>query len=151
MKPRPFAAAALLMACYNGSPSSVSPNDFADGLVAFVQDVNDRAWPHDTLTIESATVSADTLAVTVRFGGGCRKHRFALLLGTAFMESHPVQIQARLAHDAAGDLCRALITESLKFDLTRLKQRYRASYGSGAAAVIMNLVGHGRSVRYSFP
>jgi hypothetical protein len=141
---------AVLLGCRDGAPSSASPNAFADGAVAFADNVIDAAWPRDSLSIESAAVIGDTLRLTLRFGGGCRPHRIGLLLGNVFMESYPVQVHARLAHDAAGDMCKALLTRTRDFDLTPLRRRYRASYGAGAAVVILNLAGYRGSVRYAF-
>ncbi len=145
-----LAVACLSVSCRGGSTDGIAPNAFADGLVAFVGNVDDPAWPRDAVTVDSAAASGDTLHLMVRYGGGCRTHRFALLLGNAFMESHPVQVHVRLAHDADGDMCRALLSRSLSFDLTPLKAAYRASYGPGAATIVMNLVGQGRSIRYTF-
>lgn len=143
-------ALAMSLGCRDGSPSSATPNAFSDGAVAVVANVNDSAWPRDALTIDSAAVIADTLRLYMRYGGGCRPHRVALLLGNAFMESYPVQVHARLAHDAAGDMCKALLTRTQDFDLTSLKRRYKASYGAGAGVVVLNLAGYSGSVRYAF-
>lgn len=149
---RVWMAVALSMSvgCRDGSPSSATPNAFTDGAVAVVANVNDARWPQDAVMIESAVVLGDTLRLTVRYGGGCRPHRVALLIGNAFMESHPVQVRARLAHDASGDMCKALLTRTQDFDLTPLKRRYRASYGAAAGVVVLNLAGHSGSVRYAF-
>ncbi|HEV8365143.1 MAG TPA: hypothetical protein VGQ52_16625 [Gemmatimonadaceae bacterium] len=140
----------LLVACGDNPSRSVAPNAISDGAVNVVDDVSSQAWPSDPLTIESATIVADALQATVRFGGGCTRHRIALLLGRAFMESFPVQVHARLAHDAGGDMCDALLTRTLTFDLTPLKQRYRNAYGAGAATVVINLSSFPRSLRYAF-
>jgi hypothetical protein len=140
----------LVVACGNEPSGSVAPNAMADGAVNVVADVSSPAWPSDPLTIESATITGDVLQVTVRFGGGCARHRIALLISHVFMESHPVQVRARLAHDAGGDMCEALLRRTLTFDLTPLKRRYRASYGGGSAAVIIHLSGLPRSLRYDF-
>lgn len=142
----------LLLAACSRSPErdSVSPNALTDGMVALVDDVNAKDWPHDPFTIDSATIADDALTIVARFGGGCRDHIFALLLGRAFMESHPVQIHARLSHNARGDACDALITKTWTFDLTRLKERYRASYGRAPATIVINLNGLDRQLRYSF-
>ncbi|MGH7710163.1 MAG: hypothetical protein ACREOG_02705 [Gemmatimonadaceae bacterium] len=147
-----YSAFPLVLSCGSGMSGTVSPNAFADGLVAVVDRVNDPAWPHDALTVDSATVASDTLRLWVRFGGGCRTHRFALLLSRAFMESYPVQVHAELAHDGAGDPCDARLTRRLEFDRTTLKQRNRAASGAGggAATIVIHLVGHGQSVRYIF-
>ncbi|HJU72787.1 MAG TPA: hypothetical protein VJ717_03505 [Gemmatimonadaceae bacterium] len=144
------AALVLTVACGNQATESPSPNDFADGLVATVSNVTAAGWPHDQLTIDSATTNRDTLLLHVQYGGGCRTHRFALLIGSAFMESQPVQVHARVAHDAGGDMCKALLAKTLTFDLTPLKTRYHASYGGGAATIVINFVGQSVSVRYSF-
>ena len=143
-------ALSMSLGCRDGSPSSATPNAFTDGAVAVVANVNDSAWPRDALTIESVIVIGDTLRLAVHYGGGCHPHRVALLLGNAFMESYPVQVHARLAHDAAGDMCKALVARTLDFDLTPLKRRYHASYGAGAAVVVLNLAGYSGSVRYAF-
>jgi len=143
-------AVPFVMSCAESRQDVVSPNAFADGLVAIVDNVDGAGWPRDGLTIESATISGDTLRLNVRFGGGCGRHRFALLINSAFMESYPVQVHARLAHDAGGDMCDALLTRTLTFDLTGLKQRYRSAYGPAAATIVIHLVGHGHTVRYGF-
>lgn len=142
-------AMSVSLGCRDGVPSSATPNAFTDGAVAIVGNVNDSAWPRDALTIDSVAVIADTLRLAVRYGGGCRPHRIALLLGNAFMESYPVQVHARVAHDAAGDMCKALVARTPDFDLTPLKRRYHASYGPGAGVVILNLAGYSGSVRYA--
>lgn len=141
---------ALLVSCGKEPSGSSAPNAMSDGAVNVVSDMTSPAWPSDPLTIESATITGDVLQATVNFGGGCARHRIALLIGHVFMESHPVQVHARLAHDADGDMCKALLKRTLTFDLTPLKRRYRASYGGGSAAIIINLSGLPRSLRYDF-
>ena len=138
-----------VVACGGGS-ASVAPNAIADGAVALVDNVSSTAWPSDPLSVESASITGDALQATVRFGGGCARHRIALLLGRAFMESFPVQVHARLTHDSGGDMCDALLTRTITFDLTPLKQRYLSAYGPGAATVVINLSGVPGSLRYSF-
>ena len=140
----------LLVACGDNPSRSVAPNAIADGAVNVVDNVASQAWPSDPLTIESATIVADALQATVHFGGGCARHRIALLLGRAFMESFPVQVHARLAHDAGGDMCDALLTRTLTFDLVPLRQRYRAAYGASSGTIVINLAGLARSLRYTF-
>ncbi len=140
----------FVMSCAHSAGDVASPNDFTDGLVAVVENVEGAGWPRDSLTIDSATISGDTLRLSVRYGGGCRTHRFALLINSAFMESYPVQVHTRLAHDAGGDRCRAIVMRTVSFDLARLKQRYHSAYGPAAASIVIHLVGHGQSVRYNF-
>jgi len=154
---RPFTAlAALLLLALPGciSSSPAAPLDLlmtADDLVApalLVSRNDPRPWPFDPWTFVSHRVEGDTLALEVQYGGGCREHRFALLIDPAFMESHPVQVAARLAHDADGDLCRALLTRTLRYDLTPLREHFTASYGPGRGAVVIGL--GGRRITYTF-
>jgi hypothetical protein len=107
-----------------------------------------RPWPLDPWTYRSHRLSGDTLTLSIQYGGGCRVHRFALLIDPAFRESHPVQASVRLAHDADGDLCRALISEDLRFDLAPLRRHYGASYGSGPGVISLDL--GGRLIPYTF-
>lgn len=107
-----------------------------------------RPWPMDPWTYRSHALSGDTLTVSIQYGGGCRVHRFALLVDPAFRESHPVQVSARLAHDADGDLCRALISEDLRFDLGPLRRYYQEAYGAGPG--VITLVFEGRGITYAF-
>jgi len=140
----------LLVACGDNPSGSVAPNAIVDGTVNVVDDVSSQAGPIYALTIESATIVADALQATVRFGGGCARHRIALLLGRAFMESFPVQVHARLAHDAGGDMCDALLTRTLTFDLAPLRRRYRGAYGASSGTIVINLAGLAPSLRYTF-
>jgi hypothetical protein len=77
----------------------------------------------------------DMLVLQVEYGGGCREHRFALHLDGFFRESNPVQTGAVVSHDAQGDACRALVRETLTFDLTPLKQLWQRSYQQRAGTI----------------
>ena len=109
----------------------------------------------DPATILQARIQGDQLMVQVQFGGGCRDHEFARYSGDAFLESSPVQMRLRLAHDDHGDACRALLGRDLTFDLTPVKDAYRQQYGSHGA-VILQLYAPGAaqpiepSLRYEF-
>lgn len=107
-----------------------------------------RPWPTDPWSYVAHRVVGDTLSLDITYSGGCREHRFALLVDPAFMESQPVQVVARLAHDAGGDMCRALLMRTLRFDLSSLRQRYVAAYGGSGGTVLIGL--EGQQVRYTF-
>lgn len=74
----------------------------------------------DPFQVESATLDQDQLAIEVRYGGGCRQHRFRLVWSGAMTLSNPPHASFRLVHDAAGDRCKALVRETLYFDLLDL-------------------------------
>lgn len=126
---------ALLVADDQAAPALLVPRD------------DPRPWPFDPWTFVAHEIQGDTLSLEVRYGGGCREHRFALLIDPAFMESFPVQVAARLAHDADGDPCRALLTRTLRFDLSPLREHFEASYGPGRGTVIIGL--GGRRITYT--
>jgi hypothetical protein len=105
-----------------------SINDTWSGQIVITPDADAPQWPSDPVTIHAVEVKGDSLELTVSYGGGCGDHSFMLLADAAWMESYPVQTGVRLAHDAKGDACEALLTRVLRFDLSPLKAAYAASY-----------------------
>ena len=95
----------------------------------------------DDYVLNSATITGDTLTVSVSYSGGCRAHVFTLVIAASFVESSPVRLPAVLRHDANGDTCEAFPTESYAFDLALVRARYRAVYGPGAGSVALQLDG----------
>ena len=108
-------------------------------------------WGTDPYKLNAATIAGDTLTVNVSYGGGCRTHQFTLLASDVFLESHPVQLGASLAHEANDDLCRAWLTEEYDFDLTPIKRMYQAAYRQDAGTVILRLEeAPGQALFYEF-
>jgi hypothetical protein len=120
------------------------------GQIIITPDADAPQWPSDPVTIHAVEVRGDSLELTVSFGGGCRDHAFSLLADAAWMESYPVQIGARLAHDAKGDACDALLTRVLKFDLSPLKAAYAASYQTLSGIIRLNVRGAPSNPTYSW-
>ncbi len=149
-------ALALLLGTFAGCVSAGPSEPVESFLVASDEAVpallvdrdDPRPWPFDPWTFVAHEIQGDTLSLEVRYGGGCREHRFALLIDPAFMESFPVRVAARLAHDADGDPCRALLTSTLRFDLSPLRGHFEASYGPGRGTVVIGL--GGRRITYTF-
>ncbi len=77
----------------------------------------------DPFTTADVSVNGDTLFVDVEYSGGCADHEFTMC-GSGWQTSLPVQVDLGLDHNANGDACRALILETLRFDLTGLRQAY---------------------------
>jgi len=92
----------------------------------------------------------DTLRVTVEYSGGCARHNFSLHASRVFMESHPVQSAIVIRHNANGDQCRAMLRRDLTFDLTRLRDAWRASYQQRHGTIILRLRGHRSGITYTF-
>ena len=101
----------------------------------------DATLGNDDYVLNSATITGDTLTVSVSYSGGCRTHVFTLVIAASFVDSSPVQLPAVLRHDANGDRCEAFPTESYAFDLALVRARYRAAYGRGAGRVALQLDG----------
>ena len=107
---------ALLFGCSDAAGPSLSEDE---DLVLQILDLREPGeLPDDQATITSARVEGRTLHLTVQFGGGCGRHRFGLVAGTAFGESLPLYTVFRLAHDGGGDPCDALLTRNLRVDLS---------------------------------
>lgn len=118
---------------------SWSANETWSGRVIITTDAGAPHWPSDPVTIHAVEVKNDSLELTVSFGGGCRDHVFMLLTDAAWMESYPVQVGARLAHDAKGDACKALLSRVLRFDLSPLKAAYNESYHTTTGIIRMHV------------
>jgi hypothetical protein len=95
----------------------------------------------DPFTVREAIIIGDALILQVEYGGGCGEHLFALHLSDVFRESNPVQAGALVSHNAHGDMCRALVRETLTFDLTPLKQTWQQAYRRTSGSILLG-VGH---------
>jgi hypothetical protein len=99
----------------------------------------------DSLTLKGLSLSGDVLSMTVEFGGGCEEHDFLLFMSpSAFMESSPVQANLYLWHDAHGDACKALLTETREFDLSPIARQYERFYG-GSGDIRLNIYNFGQT------
>jgi hypothetical protein len=107
-------------------------------------------WRQDAYEFSEMQLNGDRLSVTVRHGGGCRNHEFALLVNPAFLESYPVQMGGVLAHDAKGDPCRALLQKTLEFDLTPVKEAYQRAYQTRTGTINLRVRGWPQVVQYTF-
>ena len=124
-------ALVILMGAYGcRSSNPVGPGSFgsASSAIVVLKDPLTLPFPRDPATIRAARVSADTLTLVVLFGGGCKHHDFTLFARWGFVETFPCIAVVYLSHDAHGDLCRAMVTDTLAFTLDPLKQEYLDLY-----------------------
>jgi hypothetical protein len=136
---RKLLLAVLLTAACNNDPSAPMTGADQPGRASVDFGVSPERFSLDPYQIAEATVTGDTLRVTVTHGGGCRKHEYGFVVYSGWMESFPVQVRAVILHNANGDNCKALLRNELRFDLSPLRNAYRQSYGSGSATIIINL------------
>ena len=140
-------AVAFTLACARTdsvSPVTIvpaAPNGDLQTRILLVPAVNSSVWMSDALTVGNVAIDGDTLRVTVTYGGGCQRHALQPIAETTWLESYPVQVNARISHNAAGDLCKALITRTLHVDLSPLKDRYRETYQTTSGRIALRLAG----------
>jgi hypothetical protein len=98
----------------------------------------------DDYTINSVEVIGNQLSVSVTYGGGCKEHEFELLGDRRIMKSMPPQMNVVLKHNANQDMCRALITTTVVFDLTPAQ-----AYANGQT-LVLRLLDHEERIMYNF-
>jgi len=106
-------------------------------------------YSNDSYTINNVEIEEDILTIEVKYGGGCKEHIFSLFGSPGFMKSSPVQTDVMLSHNANNDLCKALITEEVSFNLTPLKEVWQQMYGE-SGTIIINLQGFNEPISYEF-
>ncbi len=104
----------------------------------FIGDADGR-FGTDDYALNSATITNDTLTVSVSYSGGCEAHHFTLVASDTFLESFPVQLHAYIAHNANNDNCEAYPTVSYQFDLTPIKTMYQEAYQQEAGTIVLHL------------
>ena len=135
-------AVIALAACGNPmGPGFIVANE--PGRIVMALGDTEKRWRTDPITIDSGRIERDTLVLSVSHGGGCAEHEYALVASNGWMESSPVQLGVLLAHDAKGDVCKALLRRALKFDLRPARDAYASAYarGSGSGEFIMVIRG----------
>ena len=82
----------------------------------------------------------DILQIKIEYSGGCEKHDFNLIFNEIWKKSMPPKITLFLEHKDGNDKCKALVSEVLKFDIKKLKEKTNVVY--------INLVGYSKSIKY---
>lgn len=75
----------------------------------------------DPFIIQGVDVKGDIISLVVTYSGGCKDHGFVLFADPRIMKSMPPQQNILLKHDANEDHCRALVTDTLRFDLSPIR------------------------------
>ena len=120
------------------SVDDVNPDETVYTGTVFIGDAGDK-FGTDEYTLNSATITDDTLNISVSYSGGCKDHQFTLVASDTFLESFPVQLHAFIAHNANGDTCEAYPTENYRFNLTPIKTMYQEAYRQEAGTIILRL------------
>ena len=109
---------------------------------------NCRSADGDATDLAEAALSLDTLTLVASYSGGCEAHEFQICWDQDFAESAPVQIWLEVWHDANGDACEAIDTQTLSFDLTPLKQAWQDAYQQSSGEITVHT--DGGTVAYTF-
>ena len=120
------------------SRDGVNPDEIFYIGAIFIGDAGDR-FGTDEYALNSATITGDTLNISVSYSGGCEEHQLTLVVPETFLESFPVQLHASIAHNANGDTCEAYPTNNYRFDLTPIKRMYQKAYRQKAGTIILRL------------
>lgn len=99
----------------------------------------------DPLTIKGITLTGNNLSLVVQYSGGCATHGFQLVGSEYLSKSLPPIRQVALIHEANGDMCKMLKTDTLCFDIRDLAYKQES-----ASEVILTLQGWIESVNYVF-
>ncbi len=129
-------AASVALAC--SDPTGPGLSDGPHLVLQLVGNIHEVDLPGASATITAAHVDGSTLHLTVRYGGGCGIHRFAMVAGRALGESFPPYAQLRLGHDDGGlDPCSALVWRELTVDLRPIIPLVQQSGASSLRFVIV--------------
>jgi len=104
----------------------------------------------DDFSFNTVTLEQDILSLDVSYSGGCTSHDFLLIGSGDFMESYPVQTTIVLSHEDNDDNCESLITKTLVFDLTPLKELYIDLYSESSGTIITHLLGWDNPISYEY-
>lgn len=97
------------------------------------------------ITIEEAEIVGNQLVLKVSYGGGCQEHDFKLIGSEMISKSMPPIRAIKLIHNGNNDMCKALIMQTLKFDITAFA--YKQEKGS---EIMLRLDGVKEPLRYIF-
>lgn len=146
----------LTAGCSRWKPTDSSlQTDTTHTAIVMIDDLSTAGLSTDNAQVTNAFLSADVLTIVTHYGGGCARHEFMLFGSRLFCESNPPQVDVFLSHQAHGDLCKALITDSLRFSLAPLREVYQTS-NSSKGTLLLRLHEPGKQefvlplIRYEF-
>lgn len=88
------------------------------------------------LWLDEVSIEDDRLVVSSSFSGGCGEHGFALIASRTFTGIDPPTIECWFAHYNIDDACRAIVSETVCFDLRRVGEFCDGLFGGCAEIVI---------------
>ncbi len=77
---------------------------------------------NDMFSINNIVLTSHFLKIDVNYGGGCKTHEFILYVDSILTDGDPPILNFTLLHNANDDACKALVSETLVFDIQAVTQ-----------------------------
>jgi len=111
-----------------------------------IQDNYKAAKDNGLFKITGLELNKNLLSLNVQYSGGCSEHEFKLFTNKNYSKSEPPKLSLSLEHNTNGDLCKAIITDKIVFDISNAKypdkdKRY---------TVILLLEGYEKEITYKY-
>ena len=74
----------------------------------------------DSLLSVDATIDNELLILELKYGGGCKKHKFDLVWDGKYLKSNPPQVNLILKHSNENDDCKGMQEKRIAFTLNNL-------------------------------
>lgn len=126
----------LFLQCSRSKTPYQPVDDLKNNTIKIIQDLGSVSLDLDQVFLMEVKIIDDSLILKVSYAGGCKDHNFKLYGLSGFAKSNPPQAYIYLSHNGNNDLCEALITEWLSFDLLPLKVRYNEVFNDGGPLLL---------------
>jgi hypothetical protein len=116
---------ALIMSCHKkkavtDTPAGVPVTDAKAVKTDASVNISETGMPYK---LDSLTVNGDVLSAWVSYSGGCKEHSFELISNGMYAKSLPPKLSLCLRHSSDTDMCKKLVMQELKFDLSSVRYK----------------------------
>lgn len=110
----------LVTACHNKSMTQSADTTPKTNEVK-IDPATDMSATGAAYRLDSLSLNGDVLSVFVNYSGGCKEHTFELISNGMYAKSMPPQISLCLKHTNNEDMCKKLVVQELKFNISKIK------------------------------
>jgi len=125
----------------NSSTDQTVENDNIK-ITASIGEINQTS---DVASITDVKIKGNKMLIDITYSGGCEAHSFQLVGAAAISKSLPPIRSIQLIHNANGDQCKKLVSETIEADISALA--YKQETGS---TIILTLDGWKEKIEYVF-
>lgn len=111
--------AICLIACEEESPIIVDVNCNEVVLSNYDED-----WPFDPIFIDEVSLNDSILELSISHSGGCAIHEYQLIQEPLFCGTPPIFLVLRLSHEANDDMCEAITSDTLCFNIKAIYDNF---------------------------